>query len=497
MKYPCTSCEYHKGKNNPTKGITIPGVTGKCTRTDGLCEKYAKANELINSPADAEKEFAWESTLTDPSQILSFVSVQNSIEFTATTDEEIGLLQERAVAAAAMTIQLEGQNGKALPGEAFGLIACSVVGGLNAKDAAQAGYHTLVEYFGPDGVPDQLPTTWEKAWSGRKDEKQPEQTLVPEITAEREVELKQTQNTEALVAQAVEEAEEAFRDLGRIETATFFATVSDSIIAQAFERIKKSKSYRKLTYRDENGNLRQFSDLEEFCRIKLGKSYRRVHELAQNLRTLGPELYESAEKIGFRAKDYRALNALPEEEQAVVKEAIAAESKEEVLDILQDMTERHVQEREEAKKESNELKADLEARDKLLKDKSNRLEKAETELFKLKSLPPDADLELKLAREEKAVERLHKEHVAILAAIKPFMQVVSEVLGDGDISAHTKEHAVFETRQVCGAINQFLMDCSIPVDFAEMVYPEWMRGNAQADLEAGNTEEPHGSNRSW
>lgn len=324
-----------------------------------------------------------------------------------------------------------------------------------------------------------------------------EANVPAEISEERAAELTVISNTEALVAQAVEEAEEAFRDLGRIETATFFATVSDSIIAQAFERIKKSKSYKKLTYRDENGNLRQFSDLEEFCRIKLGKSYRRVHELAQNLRTLGPELYESAEKMGLRNKDYRALKALPEDEQAVVKEAIAAENKEEVLDILQDMTERHVQEREEARKESDELKANLEARDKLLKDKSARLEKTETELFKLKSLPPDADLELKLKREEQAVERLHKEHVAILAAIKPFMQVVSEVLGDGDVSAHTKEHAVFETRQVCGAINQFLLDCSIPVDFQEMVYPEWMRGAAKADLEAGNTEEPNDAHGSW
>ncbi|MFW5500101.1 MULTISPECIES: hypothetical protein [unclassified Maridesulfovibrio] len=389
MKYPCTSCEYHKGKNNPTKGITIPGVTGKCTRTDGLCEKYAKANKVINAPADPD-----------------------------------------------------------------------IVDLADTTEAMEA-------------------------------------PLVPEISEERGMELKQTQNTDALVAQAIDNVEEVFKDLGRLEATTFFATVADSMTIQIFQKVKKSKAYKNLHFCDENGNLRPFQNIEEFCKEKLGKSYRRMQELSKNFNSLGPELYESAERIGFRNKDYRALNALPEGEQAVVKEAIAAENKEEVLDILQDMTERHVQEREEAKKESNELKADLEARDKLLKDKSTRLEKAETELFKLKSLPPDADLELKLAREEKAVERLHKEHVAILAAIKPFMQVVSEVLGDGDISAHTKEHAVFETRQVCGAINQFLMDCSIPVDFAEMVYPEWMRGNAQADLEAGNTEEPNDAHGSW
>lgn len=389
MKYPCTSCEYHKGKNNPTKGITIPGVTGKCTRTDGLCGKYAEAKEAIDAPADPD-----------------------------------------------------------------------IVDLADTTEAMEAN------------VP-------------------------AEISEERAAELTVISNTDAVVAQAVADVEEVFKDLGRLEATTFFATVADSMTIQLFQKVKKSKAYKNLQFCDENGNMRPFQNIEEFCKEKLGKSYRRMQELSKNFNTLGPELYESAEKIGFRNKDYRALNALPEEDQVVVKEAIAAESKEEVLDILQDMTERHVQEREEAKKESDELKADLEARDKLLKDKSARLEKTETELFKLKSLPPDADLELKLAREEKAVERLHKEHVALLAAIQPFLKVVSEVIGDDDVSAHTKEHAVFETRQVCESINQFLLDCSIPVDFAEMVYPEWTRGTAQADLEVGNTEEPHGSNRSW
>lgn len=110
-------------------------------------------------------------TLTDPKGILDFVSVQSAIDFTATSDSERGELQERAVAAASIAIQLEDQNTKALPDEAFGIIASSVVGGMNAKEAALAGYQTLVSYFGPTGVPDQLPTTWAKSWSGWKDKR--------------------------------------------------------------------------------------------------------------------------------------------------------------------------------------------------------------------------------------------------------------------------------------------------------------------------------------
>ncbi|MGE4191815.1 MAG: hypothetical protein AB7E51_00350 [Pseudodesulfovibrio sp.] len=381
MTIPCSSCQHHRSKSNPTQGKLIPNHHGKCTRPEGLCDEI--------------------------------------------------LAHERAV-----------------------------------REESRA--------FLDD-----------------------EPVLIPELTEEHAQRDLEVQNTASAIDQAVMDAEEVFRDLGRLEGVSFMATVADVAAAQIFEKIKKNKAYKNIPYIDADGNRRRVADLEEFCQVKLGKSSRRVRELVQNLHILGPDLYESAERIGFRSKDYRALKALPEAEQAIVKQAIESESKEEVLTILEDMAAKHQAEREAAKKEREDLSADLEARGKLLEDKSKRLGETEEELYRLKSLPKDADLELRLAREEEAVERLHREHVTILAGIKPFFQVVSEILGDGDVSAHTKEHAVSETRQVCEAINQFLLDCSIPVDFSEIVYPDWMRGNAQADLESGNTEEPNGAHGSW
>jgi hypothetical protein len=320
---------------------------------------------------------------------------------------------------------------------------------------------------------------------------------IPEMTPEHEAELMQMQNSAALADKAVLEAEDIHKAIGRIEGIEFVRRVGDFAIAQVFADVRKSKKYKGLPYRDESGNVRHVGTFEEFCEVKLGKSYKRCHELAQNLHLLGSGLYEAAENIGFKSRDYRALKALPAEEQAVVKQALESESKDEVLDILQDLAARHQAEKEAAKKERENLTADLEARSRLLEDKAKRLQTTEEELYKLKSLPPDANLELKLAREEEAVERLHREHMTILASIKPFFQAVSEILGDEHVSAHTKEHAVFEVRQVCETINQFLLDCSIPVDFTDIVYPEWARGAARADIEAGNTEEPGGAHGSW
>lgn len=428
-------------------------------------------------------------TLTDPKGILDFVSVQSAIDFTATSDSERGELQERAVAAASIAIQLEDQNTKALPDEAFGIIASSVVGGMNAKEAALAGYQTLVSYFGPTGVPDQLPTTWAKSWSGWKDKKEPE-LLVPEISEERGAELTQTQNTAAVVNQAVMEAEEAYRSLGQIEAANFFSAVADSVIAQVFQTLKKKKSYKNLTFVDETGNLRHFSDLEEFCKIKLGKSYRRCHELAQNLNMLGTDLYESAEQIGFRSKDYRALKALPPEEQEVVKTALASESKDEVIDILQDMAARHQAEKEAAKKDKDDLTADLEARGKLLKDKAEKLEQTEEELYKLKSLPPDANLAFKLAREEEAVKELDKAFVTALAEFNQFLLQMDALVENEEISTHTQSYAIQQVQSLCIDIQVNLTNYGIPVDFEEMINPTWMKEEAKTGLENGQTESP-------
>lgn len=50
-------------------------------------------------------------------------------------------------------------------------------------------------------------------------------------------------------------------------------------------------------------------------------------QLADNLNLLGPELYEQAEKIGFKARDYQALKALPSDEQEIVKQALEAQNK--------------------------------------------------------------------------------------------------------------------------------------------------------------------------
>jgi hypothetical protein len=389
-----------------------------------------------------------------------------------------------------MATSLEIENDKQLTDEALATIAASVVGTMDVKKAALAGYQMLVSYFGPTGVPDQLPTTWAKSWAGWQ-----EDALIPEISPERGAELTVAQHTASAVVQAVMDVEGVLRDLGRLDATLFYANVADSMLVQIFEKVKKEKAYKKLHYHDEAGNLRQFQTLEEFCAVKLGKSYRRLQELSGHVQTLGPDLYEAAERIGFRNRDYRALKALPAEDQAVVKQALESETKDEVLDILQDLAAKHQAEREAAKKERDDLSADLEARGKLLEDKAARLETTEEELYKLKSLPKDADLELKLAREQEAVKELGNAYMTALVGLNALVVQAEAVLNSPDISVHTSQYVVSTVGDYCRAVNAALLKHEIPVDFEEEVSPAWMRETAQADLEANQTNTPNG--RDW
>jgi hypothetical protein len=154
--------------------------------------------------------------------------------------------------------------------------------------------------------------------------------------------------------------EPVLRQLGRLEMAQFYATVSHVAIANIFENLRNSGAYKNLPYNDEAGNTRYVASLDEFCEVKLGKSYRRCLDLSQNLRTLGPELYEQSERLGLRNVDYKALRNLPADDQAIVKRAIEeTSSRDEVLTILQELAAKHVHEKAALESDLTQARDDL------------------------------------------------------------------------------------------------------------------------------------------
>lgn len=193
-------------------------------------------------------------------------------------------------------------------------------------------------------------------------------------------------NQMSIANAAVIASVDVLKSLGRIEAADFFATVADKLIAETAINIRESKQYKGLPYKDDAGNLRQVADFPEFCTAFLGKSYRRTMELMSNHNLLGSNLYEQAERLGFRQRDYNALKALPSDDRLLIAQAIEAEDLDKALDLMQHMAAKHFREKEASAEQVELLRGDLVAKDTVIGEynesltkKTNRIQVLEAE----------------------------------------------------------------------------------------------------------------------
>lgn len=170
---------------------------------------------------------------------------------------------------------------------------------------------------------------------------------------------------------------EAARMLGQIEALEFTRNISDLSQVQIFLNLKQNKAYRALTYRDADGNTKRISHLEEFCERYLKKSHRRMQQLAANYHLLGAELYETAERIGFRTQDYAALKALPADDQAVIKQAIETDDRETILSLMQELAAKHQSEKAALETKAKEAEATASDRDQVIAKKETKINELE------------------------------------------------------------------------------------------------------------------------
>lgn len=188
----------------------------------------------------------------------------------------------------------------------------------------------------------------------------------------------------------LQDFEEVHRQVGQLEAFEFTRRVADVAAAQIFENLRNSGKYKGLPYKDAGGSTRYIASLDEFCDVKLGKSLRRCQELSQNLRLLGPELYEQSERLGLRNIDYKALRALPDDDQVLIKQALeASSSREQVIDLMQEMAVRHAQEKAALRGELDEQQAAADGKDRLLAQKTQRINELVAEKNRADALTAD------------------------------------------------------------------------------------------------------------
>jgi phage replication-related protein YjqB (UPF0714/DUF867 family) len=181
----------------------------------------------------------------------------------------------------------------------------------------------------------------------------------------------------AIVDAAQAQAIEVGRYLGRIETSQVISHVSAAISLSAYETLKKSKSYLHITnHRDSHGE--NFKSLEEFCEVMLGVSYKTMQRNLAHRNLLGEELYEQAQTIGLRTADFAAIKALPSSKRDIIDQAIAEGStRDEVIKALCELTTKDQEEIDTLKNRAETAEAEGEAKDKVMKSQSEKINKLE------------------------------------------------------------------------------------------------------------------------
>lgn len=250
-------------------------------------------------------------------------------------------------------------------------------------------------------------------------------------------------------------------DLGRIEALDFILTVSNSAILPIFENVKKSKAWQHL--RNPNNSYgKNFESLEEFCEVKLGKSYKRIQALVGNRNALGQEAFEQAEKLGLRQIDYNAIKALPASKQEMIKEALSEGADlETVTRALRQLAAEDQREIEALTKDLSDAKENYEAQGAVIQKKDEKLNSLEKQLHKQRNRAGDwhpraTEIAIETTRHAAAVlENLDK-----LDAMSG--AILNEDFGEEDRAAAIEAMAVVyydAVNQVAGRLAEVLAAC--------------------------------------
>lgn len=156
--------------------------------------------------------------------------------------------------------------------------------------------------------------------------------------------------------------------------------------------LKNNNLYKNITFIDFEGNPRQVTNWEDFCKA-IGTSKSSVEEDIKNLITFGQNFMQLCETKGITIRELRRMRQnmqnpmLSEQEKLALSEA-KQKDPQELLGMLEDLQDKQISMEEKQKtleKTVKELKKENEAKTELIKHQSeriNNLSPGETEAFK-------------------------------------------------------------------------------------------------------------------
>ena len=298
-----------------------------------------------------------------------------------------------------------------------------------------------------------------------------------DFSAERALQVGRAAAELTVADQAVLQSSELYMAIGRIQMAHFVETVSSRVMAETYLQAKDAiGKIGSLPVKRADGTHDIVSSIEDFCEAVLGKTQRRCQQLAANLKLLGPELFETSERIGLRQRDYAAIKALPDDSQAAVKAALEAGDREAVTDLLQEFAVRA----DAARREADEARQTADARQRLLDDKNRENDTLKARLKR--PFKPSAASAARTAQEKLMLDDLAEATVGINAGMSRVVEVMADMAG-ADVSATCRQAASNDLIWLGQRLALLMREHGIAFDLEAEVVPSWVK-EQQAKLAA-------------
>ena len=290
---------------------------------------------------------------------------------------------------------------------------------------------------------------------------------LPEIPAHVEQELHQgatlLRQVDAAVAGTLAPSVALANVAGQVQALNYMHKLSGLGITKMLKDMKESGQYKGATIQNTKGELVTVTSFEDLCNA-VGISYRKAAEDIQNLNVLGEEFMESAQNMGLGYRQIRQLRQLPEEDRAKL---LAEGDPEDLKDALADA----LAEKAKAEKAAKDAVADKQAVEKVLSDKSKRLDSTTTELVKMKNLTPDEAVLAQGEKERTALAMLHKTGLELMGCFTQYLGLATTIVEHEDIGHETREQVTTLTSGMCSTIAGKLLEAGIDVDFRILTYP--------------------------
>lgn len=153
-------------------------------------------------------------------------------------------------------------------------------------------------------------------------------------------------------------------------------------------QIKENKLYQQLAGMTAPHGAVLKGTWEEYC-VLLGRSVDMVDRDIANLQAFGEQALEAMSLAGIGYRDLQQFRKLPVDQKTALIEAAKAGDKDTLLELAEDLIVKHAKEKEQLTAEVTDLKGDIDAKDQLIGEKNEELDKLKGKKSRHKPTPED------------------------------------------------------------------------------------------------------------